>query len=89
LFGNILTPAYPALYLVESAIFEEAQGTQGTVLSGQVGKLVPRGENQNDILYLPKTDEETTTSETRPTWVKKGERLGAGARIHQQPMNGA
>ena len=40
LLGNTLTLAYPALYLVESEIFREAQGALGSVLSGQVGRLI-------------------------------------------------
>ncbi|KAJ7699087.1 hypothetical protein B0H14DRAFT_3174145 [Mycena olivaceomarginata] len=39
--GNLLTPDYPTLYLVESDVLLEAQKRPGALFEGVVGKLVP------------------------------------------------
>ncbi|KAJ7128528.1 hypothetical protein C8R44DRAFT_979201 [Mycena epipterygia] len=41
LVGNLLTPDYSTLYLVESDVLLEAQKRSGAVFEGIVGKLVP------------------------------------------------
>jgi hypothetical protein len=48
--GNILTPNYPALYLVQSEILLEALEREQTVINGQIGKLVPDPSNYRLVI---------------------------------------
>ncbi|KAJ7268395.1 hypothetical protein C8J57DRAFT_1181345 [Mycena rebaudengoi] len=50
LVGNLLTPEYPALYLVQSETLLEAQKRPGAAFHGIVGKLVSVNESQRPQL---------------------------------------
>lgn len=52
--GNILTPNYPALYLVQSDVLLEALEREQTIINGQIGKLVPDTSNYELVVEAAK-----------------------------------
>lgn len=53
--GNLLTPNYPALYLVQSDVLLEALERERTVINGQIGKLVPDTINYRLVVDAAET----------------------------------